>query len=140
MLCGENKDRCLGVCHPAQFFPYFFLLAEAKLGISITSLVDGLEIDFKVRRYKYHAESQEDKVTCQMNTDGSIQLGFKVEAGRSYCLEYSADMVTWSSCGTTIPVSQTDTQITVTDDGENTYPHPNMAAQRFYRLVKITEP
>lgn len=90
--------------------------------------------------YKYHAESNQDKVTCQVNEDGSIQLGFNVEAGRTYCLEYSANMVNWSACGTTIPVSPTATQITVTDDGVHTDPHPSAAAQRFYRLVEITEP
>ena len=47
MFLGENNERCLGVCQPAQFFPNFFLLKESKLGISITSVVDGLEIAFK---------------------------------------------------------------------------------------------
>ncbi len=90
--------------------------------------------------YQFHLERLEDKVALEINTDGSIKLSFEVEAGRSYCVEYSSDMVNWSACGTTIPVSQTATQITVTDDGEHTDPHPSAAAQRFYRLVEITEP
>jgi hypothetical protein len=35
------------VCQPAQFSPYFRLLIESKLGISMTRVVDGLAIDFR---------------------------------------------------------------------------------------------
>jgi hypothetical protein len=51
MFFGENKEMCRGVCQPDQFFPYFFLLSESKLGISIMSLVDFFDMDFKDLRF-----------------------------------------------------------------------------------------
>lgn len=74
----------------------------------------------------------------QPNGDGSITLGFEIEAGRSYRLEYSPNLIDWYYWTSAIPVSGTNTSIELTDDGEHTDSHPSQAAKRFYRVVDIT--
>ncbi|WP_269526453.1 Ig-like domain-containing protein [Coraliomargarita parva] len=69
---------------------------------------------------------------------GNIMITFSVEAGRSYRLEYSNDMVTWLPWAESIPVSSFDRTYTVIDDGSSTDSPPSEVDNRFYRLVDIT--
>jgi len=78
--------------------------------------------------------------TAQPNDSGEMRISFQVEAGQSYRLEYSSDLLTWTPWLNPIPVSNFPQVITVVDDGLNTDPHPYYVPQRFYRLVEITLP
>jgi hypothetical protein len=79
------------------------------------------------------------QINAQQDAEtGEYQLSFVTEAGRSYRLEYSSDLLTWYEWAEALPVSQFDTVVTVIDDGLNTASHPSEVSARFYRLVDIT--
>lgn len=71
---------------------------------------------------------------------GEVELTFAIEAGKSYLIEYSADMVNWDAWAISTPVSEFDREISIIDDGLYTDPHPSAAPMRFYRLVEIVVP
>ncbi len=71
---------------------------------------------------------------------GEVELTFAVEAGKSYLIESSPDMLVWTPWAISTPVNDYDREITIIDDGLYTDPHPSQAPQRFYRLVEIVTP
>ncbi len=68
-------------------------------------------------------------------TDGSLLIDFATAAGRTYFIQYSADMATW----TTVVPSLTGTGSTrqwIDNGPPKTESHPSTAGARFYRIIE----
>ena len=66
------------------------------------------------------------------NADGTISLTWPATIGRSYQVEVSSDLVTWTPLGS--PLQATASAMTWIDDGTQTGTHPSTSTRRIYRV------
>ena len=71
---------------------------------------------------------------------GDAHLTFGIEAGQTYTVESSPDLINWTAWALAIPVSDFNRELEIVDDGLYTDPHPSEVDQRFYRLVEVPSP
>jgi hypothetical protein len=67
-------------------------------------------------------------------SDGSCTLSFPVQAGWSYRVMYSDDLVDWNPAGDWVPVTEDAPDHQWTDDGTATGTSPGVASRRFYKV------
>lgn len=71
---------------------------------------------------------------------GHMQITANLAANKSYQLQYSADLTSWSNWTTPIPASAFSRQVQFVDDGSVTQVPPAQSPRRFYRFMEIATP
>ena len=74
----------------------------------------------------------------EVDAGGVVNMTLNVLGGQSYRLEYSSDLLAWSTWATAIPVGLFNREIVVIDDGLNTGIPPFLTPRRYYRLINTT--
>lgn len=116
-----------------------------KPGYSMLGHLDELKVFDralnKVEVKFIHRDNEErgEGLVIQRQPDGLISLSFGVEAGQSYRLEYSSDLINWIPWDEVIPISETAQSLEIIDNGQKSNSHPSTEPRRFYRLVEIKD-
>jgi hypothetical protein len=69
-----------------------------------------------------------------------MQITANLAANKSYQLQYSADLISWTNWTTPIPSSAFSRQVLFLDDGSVTQVPPAQSPRRFYRFMEIATP